>query len=971
MVCLEESQALAFVAGDLGDHARHGVEEHIDDCAACRQLLAELVRKRTLDPASDDTVLAGNKAPLFDPADWLPGMRVGRYVVLARIGRGGMGAVYRAEDVELARPVALKRLLGGADADSRARLVREARSAAQLQHPNVVTVHEVGEHAGTPFLAMELVDGVTLGAWLRERSRSWREIVGVVAQAGRGLIAAHERGLVHRDFKPDNVLVDRSGRARVADFGLARAGDAPPGDSGGIAHDVRLARMTATGSLAGTPAYLAPEIVDGGAPDARSDQYAFAITLWEALRGQHPFEGNTPVHMWDEMARGRIRPGGNPVPAWLDRHVRRGLEVDPAKRWPDVASFVAAIEKPPRRAQWLAAGAGVVAVGAAIAFVALRDPAGSSDPSCDDLANEFRVNVRDADLARAIPDATQQRHARNAIANFTTDYRTALRDSCRATRAGTQSPAIGDKRTACLELAKRRVWFVTSDIVTGNAKGLATQLDELPDPRACSDPEWLARASPLPVAQADRDALYRAESDLVNAGKLRDAGDLARASKLIASVNETAKRLNDRTLDARASLLASEIAHDRGDTEQAALDAQEAESAASVSGDTDLTLRAQLAMLIAVASHQKRAVEGFAGIGKISDSVDGAKLISSYGDALMKAGRFKEGEAQYRRAQAIREKLLPADHVERALGVQRIAAALVIQKRAAEALPLLQQAHPIVERAFPPLRREAIEGVRFFAMAEKELGHNERALELYREVHARRLKVHGAESLMEINARAEIAEVLSNLGRSEEAIRELEAAIAGFIAVHGERSVNAQDQRVILANLLISADRFAEADAALAKAVPALVRTKGADSPYALVAEYAQVRSYVERPKPIKLTEAARMLDRIEPVFAKTFGAKSHPVGAVLYSRARIAFAKRDMKAADALLAKAMPMYGDDNRTDRAEAELFHARVLHALGKRAEARASADASARDYEAAGPGYVAKAQASRAWAARTIR
>jgi len=224
---------------------------------------------------------------------------------------------------------------------------------------------------------MELVEGVTLTTWLRE-SPAWPAVVAMLAQAGRGLVAAHDRGLVHRDFKPDNVLVDRTGRARVVDFGLARTGDDEPMID--VPHDPGLARITATGELAGTPAYLAPELVAGAVPDVRSDQYAFAISLFEALHGHHPFAGSTASALWGAMANGRIRPGARAIPAWLDRCVRRGLAVDPAARWPTVAAFVVALERPRRRIwPWLASAGGAAALTmSAIALVVSRGAAPAS-----------------------------------------------------------------------------------------------------------------------------------------------------------------------------------------------------------------------------------------------------------------------------------------------------------------------------------------------------------------------------------------------------------------------------------------------------------------------------------------------------------------------------------------------------------------------------------------------------------------
>jgi hypothetical protein len=381
--CLDETRALAFVAGELPVAQRDGVEAHIDDCDSCRQVLAALVRQASGSAPTEAAAAAAAAVAHAIGGTWADGTRVGRYIVRGKLGRGGMGSVYRAEDPELARPVALKRLHAAPDAETRARLVREARAAAQLAHPNVLAVYEVGV-AGSgadniPYIAMELVDGVTLTAWLGE-PRTWREIVAMFAQAGRGLVAAHERGLVHRDFKPDNVLVDRSGRARVADFGLARMWDGDTRDlDSGATHDAALARMTATGALSGTPAYMAPELVDGAAPNAASDQFAFAVALHEALRGQHPFAGTTPGALWAEMAAGRVRAGGRKIPAWLDRVVRRGLAVEPALRWPSIGSFVEALERPPRRMwPWLA-GAGAVAVAslvvAIVALFAARAPA--------------------------------------------------------------------------------------------------------------------------------------------------------------------------------------------------------------------------------------------------------------------------------------------------------------------------------------------------------------------------------------------------------------------------------------------------------------------------------------------------------------------------------------------------------------------------------------------------------------------
>ncbi|HEY7375739.1 MAG TPA: serine/threonine-protein kinase, partial [Polyangia bacterium] len=241
-----------------------------------------------------------------EPALLDPGARIGRYLIIERVGAGAMGVVYGAYDPELDRKIAVKLLKGG-DAGpedaARARLLREAKAMARLAHPNVIAVYDVGIFDGQIFLAMEFLSAGTLRSWLADRPRGWREVLDVFVAAGRGLAAAHAAGLVHRDFKPDNVLLDKEGRPRVVDFGLARdAAGAPADDHGGETHaraaaettsGTHLGTLTRKGAIMGTPAYMAPEQITGEATDARTDQFSFCVTLWEALHGERPFFGES------------------------------------------------------------------------------------------------------------------------------------------------------------------------------------------------------------------------------------------------------------------------------------------------------------------------------------------------------------------------------------------------------------------------------------------------------------------------------------------------------------------------------------------------------------------------------------------------------------------------------------------------------------------------------------------------------
>jgi serine/threonine protein kinase len=310
--CLAESTVHAFVDDALPETARRAAEEHIDACSGCRALLAELGR------ALCDAETQGAPAPVA----------CGRYTLREQLGAGASGVVYAAEDAELGRRVALK-VVHATDA---APVVREAKAMARIAHPNVITVFDVGTWEDAVFLTMELVDGGTLRDFARGR-RAWPEVLAAYAQAGRGLAAAHAVGLVHRDFKPENVLVGKDGRVRVCDFGLARALDA---------NDT----AEPTGCLVGTPAYMAPEQLRGERAGVRADVFSFSVALHEALCGLRPFAGRTLLELRASIEAGRPRTSNDweRVPRGVRRVIRRGLEARPDDRWPTTTAMVDALE---------------------------------------------------------------------------------------------------------------------------------------------------------------------------------------------------------------------------------------------------------------------------------------------------------------------------------------------------------------------------------------------------------------------------------------------------------------------------------------------------------------------------------------------------------------------------------------------------------------------------------------------------
>jgi serine/threonine protein kinase/tetratricopeptide (TPR) repeat protein len=351
------------------------------------------------------------------------GETVGRFVLIGLLGRGGMGEVYAAYDPELDRKVAVK-ILRARSADNEARLLREAQAIAKLQHPNVVVVYDVGKFHDTVFIAMEFVDGNTLGFWMHAEARSWRETLRLFQSAGRGLAAAHELGMVHRDFKPDNVMLTKDGQIRVMDFGLARQADASDGpgarkpltasqlqtakaeasaavvaaSTAAVAdQDLQATRqlgkpapgqtvtatsgylnlkLTQTGDQVGTPAYMAPEqFTPGRATDARTDQFSFCVALYEALYGERPFAGDTMVALTTSVLTGEMRPPPDKtrVPSWIRRVLLRGLATNPGARYPSMAALLAALDKDPAvsRRKW-ATTVAVLALMGSLALVANR-----------------------------------------------------------------------------------------------------------------------------------------------------------------------------------------------------------------------------------------------------------------------------------------------------------------------------------------------------------------------------------------------------------------------------------------------------------------------------------------------------------------------------------------------------------------------------------------------------------------------
>ncbi len=377
-----------------------------------------------------------------------------------------MGVVYLARDLDLDRDVAVKLLRG----DAHDRLVLESQALARLNHPNVVTAHEVGRHDEETFLVMEYVDGGTVRDWLAGERRSIAAKVEVYAQAARGLAAAHAADLIHRDVKPDNVLVGVDGRARVSDFGLA-AGDR---------------------DAAGTPAFMAPEVLAGGAADARSDQWSLCASLWDSLFGAPPLAGSTVVELLAAARAGMPKPPTR-VPAWLRRVLGRGMHLDPDQRFPSVAALADALSPRPRAARRIAIAMAVVAVAAV--GIGATGRAGETSNSCSsEIGSAWNAERRAGVLAKL-----QSARAVGVLDDYARRWSEQRTDVCRMQREDRvgRAPAL---RAACLDRRRHALDVLTRALVQletvdrGHVQRAMTGLPSLDD---CSS-ERLADRQPRP-----------------------------------------------------------------------------------------------------------------------------------------------------------------------------------------------------------------------------------------------------------------------------------------------------------------------------------------------------------------------------------------------------------------------------------------------------------------------------------------
>ncbi|MEM9454298.1 MAG: serine/threonine-protein kinase [Myxococcota bacterium] len=533
-------------------------EPAYEPTAAEDSLRAEIIDLRPDDHLEVERLESSLAERMFGVSSDPP--RIGRFVILSRLGTGGMGVVYSAYDPRLDRRVALKLVRdGGRSRHLRERLLREAHALARISHPNVVTVHEVGELDDRIFIVMEFVVGSTLKEWASARRRRWPEVLAVYRQAARGLAAAHVAGLVHRDFKPANALIGDDGRVRVVDFGLVRderwssASGEPSEEISGprsTAHAEPTRGTKASGSclgpleasltrpntILGTPAYMSPEQFLQQAAGPASDQFSFCVALYEALYGERPFAGQTPLALMKHQLDGKLRepPRGAGIPAWLLTALRRGLCPRPEDRHASMDALLKILERDSARGRRWFIGLAGLAGAAATSSLLVATPAPDLPCESSDRALRGAWGAKRRTTLQTHFDTLSTPYADTlgsrvlaTLDDYVARWHQMHRDACLAHHHGEQSGALLDKRMACLERRRAALDSVHEVLSTTDAaafESAAMGVFALPPLYPCEDLESLAAEVPLPEDPVVAQEIEQVRQSLARTRTLASAG---------------------------------------------------------------------------------------------------------------------------------------------------------------------------------------------------------------------------------------------------------------------------------------------------------------------------------------------------------------------------------------------------------------------------------------------------------------
>ena len=791
------------------------------------------------------------------------GEELGRYVVLSRLGQGGMGIVYEAYDPELNRKLAIKLLhpLGRKKseekaAEQRLRLLREAQAMARLTHPNVITVHDVGPYEDGVFVAMEFVDGSTLGKWL-ETERPWTEVLAVFTKAANGLAAAHRADLIHRDFKPENVMVANDGRVLVMDFGLARGvgevedeidESSDPITTGRV--DVLDTNLTRAGAIMGTPAYMAPEQHMGMPADGKSDQFSFCISFWEGLYGQRPFGGNSPASLALQMSEGEILEPARTrdVPTWLRKVLERGLSVSPDERWPSMEILAAELARDHeggRRRVWWGLGLAAVLAGS-YAVVSAGD---DDDSVCRGAERELggiwdaetkkRVEAAMVSTGRGYAQASYDAVARHLDA-YAQQWTTSHRAACEATWVrGEQSERLLDLRMACLDGRRAAMAALVELLAQADDDVLehaVAATEDLPPIDRCDDLALLSAQVRPPASQADVDRVGEIRERLDEARALETSTKYDEGLELARAADEQARGIDYLPIQAEARFSLALLERESGHYPEGARLLFETIELAEQAHHDELRADAWIELVTTVGGYQGepgRALEllGIAsattrrlGEGQESRLFELAHLRA---EMLRRVDRLDEAREAYDSALEMHEALHGEDNLESVRLLTGLANVLSRQGKYEEALEHKRRGLALQEAQLGPDHPQLAETIKSLGRTLGDMGRDEEALEHHRRALEIRQASLGPDHPRTASAHSALGNRLEQIGRYDEALEQLDRALAIREARLGENHPDLAPTLNSLGNVYHNLERQDEALAHFRRAREINIRVLG------------------------------------------------------------------------------------------------------------------------------------------------
>jgi serine/threonine protein kinase/tetratricopeptide (TPR) repeat protein len=794
--------------------------------------------------------------------------RLGRLVILDRLGAGAMGTVFAAYDPKLDRRVAVK-VLHATDADASARVLREARALAKLAHPNIVAIHDTGEDAGAVFVVMELATGVPLRAWIDNPERTWRDVVRVMTDVAAGLAAAHRAGLVHRDIKPENILVGED-RARLVDFGLALEPTTIDLAHSDVVREPAATKPDPHGATdlaslgdggAGTPSYMAPEVLDGGASTAASDQFSFAVTLFEALHGERSHGGSTRAELHaaamqaantprtnspvtrnlrfpEEVRTPDLRSKRKPetvlsaqaptpsrrrgiaveaVPAWVDAIVRRALAAKPEDRFPSMTALHAELVRDRtrrRRRAFAIAGVALIAGGAigVLAYRAKRPaPPPAAQVSCDGQSRVDEVwNPRSqARIRERIGDAPWSNLMFERLGVQAKAWHDSFRTVCEATRVrGEQSDRLLELRMRCLDRTLGRFdAFAGALQAQLDPSGLieaASSVQQLPVAKTCEalleDPTLAVPSDPAQRAEAEA-----IERELDHAWAAYAVGRYAAARTQASNLSHRVSKLELPALHASVLIIGGAIEARIGEGHRARKLYEHAAVLAAHAKAPELELEIVTRMLRQDLFHgDHRRVIDWGAIGEataIRVGKQGAEVSSIIGEALREGHHLVEARERLTAALSSTD---PLRDDQRALIEMNLASIDLALGKAEAATAAYQRAYDRARVALGEGHPTLAIHLDRLAEAARARGKLRDALALHDRSRELRERAFGPEDRSVATARFHRAETLLEAGRLADAEADATAARTLRVKVWGKESSRLAEIDVLLADIALA-----------------------------------------------------------------------------------------------------------------------------------------------------------------------